>query len=98
MPGIPAPAGALEILAQINTSIENVPYTLVGPTGYGYVTTHAAGFNAVADVSQWIADVQATLVTSHDNSVLNILAMTQDDYDELEEVDAQTLYVIVPEA
>lgn len=89
------PVEQINRLSLYNASPLDVPYTMVGPTGYGYVTQWP---NAMTDLSitlNWVADLTATLVVSPDNSASQIIVLTQTEYDALDPVDESTLYVIV---
>lgn len=89
------PVAAINRLSQYNASPLDVPYTMVGPTSYGYVTQWIAAMGDTSTVANWIAGLTATLVVSPDNSASQIIALTQGEYDALDPVDEHTLYVIV---
>lgn len=92
---MPIPTEAIERLNEYNASPLDVPYTMVGPTGYGYRLQWPAAMHDVSVVANWIAGLTATLVVSPDNSASQIIALTQGEYDALDPVDESTLYVIV---
>src|SRR5690606_7718384 len=89
------PTDEIARLSQYNASPLDVPYTMVGPNGYGYVVQWVSAVADTAAVANWIAGLTATLVVSPDNSASQIIALTQSAYDALETVDESTLYVIV---
>jgi hypothetical protein len=89
------PTEAIARLSQYNASPLDVPLTMVGPFGYGYVVQWPAAMADTSAVANWIAGLTATLVVSPDASAKQIIALTQGEYEALDPVDAQTLYVIV---
>lgn len=88
------PTTEIARLGQYNVSIQNVSYTFVGPTGYGYVQEWPRALGDVSVVATWIAGIATTLVVSPDNTVDTIIALSQSAYDMLTP-DPSTLYVIV---
>lgn len=89
------PVEEIARLSLYNASPLNVPYTMVGSNGYGYVTQWPSAMSDTSVVANWIAGLTATLVVSPDNSASQIIALTQGEYDALDPVDEKTLYVIV---
>lgn len=88
------PVEQINRLSLYNASPLDVPYTMVGPTGYGYV---AQWPNAMTDLSitlNWVADLTATLVVSSDGSAKGIRVLTQGEYDAIAVPDPSTLYAI----
>lgn len=91
------PTDAISRLSQYNASPQNVPYTMVGENGYGYVTQWPAAMQDTATVANWIAGLTLTLVVSPDNSAKQIIVLTQGEYDDLVdagEIQPDTLYAI----
>lgn len=88
------PVDAIARLSQYNASPLDVPYTMVGPTGYGYVTQWIAAMGDLSVTLNWAASLAATLVVSPDSSAKQIIALTQGEYDAIAVPDPSTLYII----
>jgi len=88
------PTDAITRLAQYNASRLDVPFTMIGPTSYGYVLQWPAAMQDTAEVANWIAGLTATLVVSPDSSAKQIIALTQGEYDAIPVPDPSTLYII----
>lgn len=92
---VPVPTDAIDRLGQYNASPLDVSYTMVGPSGYGYVTQWINAMEDSAEVANYIADVATTLILSPDNSIDVIVKLTQAEYDALSPPDPSTLYVVI---
>lgn len=88
------PTDEIARLSQYNASPLDVPYTMVGPNGYGYVVQWVSAMADTAAVANWIAGLAATLVVSPDSSASQIIALTQGEYDAIAVPDPSTLYII----
>lgn len=88
------PVDAINRLSLYNASNQDVPYTMVGPTGYGYVIQWVAAMSDLSVTLNWVADLTATLVVSPDGSAKGIRVLTQGEYDAIPVPDPSTLYAI----
>lgn len=93
-----APEDVTEALARFdlyNIARTDVPYTFMGPDGYGYNEQLVNYAQDLVTFGEWLVDLQPTLVTSSDGTVANIIALTQAAFDAIAVKDPATLYVIV---
>jgi hypothetical protein len=92
---ITVPSDAITRLGQYNASPLDVEYTMVGPSGYGYVVQWIAAMQDVSVVVNYVSEIATKLVVSPDNSLDAIVALTQTAYDALDPPDASTMYVVI---